>query len=58
MSLYDLLASSEFESFHRSSLVKCAIDSLAFDVDWDAVLDEAENQHELFFLYDYETGRV
>ena len=44
LGLYDLLFCSEFESVHRSSLVKCAIGRAAFDVDMDAVANEVEHQ--------------
>ena len=38
--------------------MKCAVDRAALDIDWDSVREEAEYGHELFCLYDYETGRV
>ena len=56
--LDDLLPGSEYESVYRSSLVKCDIGRAAFDVDWDAITDEAEHEQKLFYLYDYATGRL
>ena len=53
-----LLDGSEFGGVRRSALVKCAVGRAAFDIDWEAVRDEAEYGHEIFCLYDYETGRV
>ena len=52
-----LLEGSEFDTVHRISLVKYAFERTAFDVDWDAVADEAEYKQKLFYLYYYGTGR-
>ena len=58
LGLDTLLAGLEFDGVHRGSLVKCAIGRAALNIDWDNATAEAEHAHEVFFLYDYDTGRV
>ena len=38
--------------------MKCSVGRSTFEVDWDGVQDEAEYEHELFCMYDYDTVRV
>ena len=53
-----LLDGSKFSGIHRSSLVRGAASRAAFDIYWDGMRYEAEYEHELFFLYEYDSGRV
>ena len=47
----NLLTGSELNSVHREYLVKCVFGRSAFDIDWNAIADEAYYQQELFCLY-------
>ena len=56
--LEDLLAWSELDSVRRGSLVKHEFGRSAPKIDRDAIADEADQQQELFCLYDYESGCI
>ena len=53
-----ILAGTELNGVHRSSLLKCGIGLATFDIDWDSPSSEVEYKHEAFCLYDYDMGRV
>ena len=52
-----LLAASDFGDAHRSALVKCAVGRTAFYADWKRMDSVSEYKHELFWLYEYDSGR-
>ena len=44
---------------HRGAHVKSAVGWVAFDIDWSSMREEeAQFDHYVFCLYDYEAGRV